>query len=53
MRYLVEVTCSQVIPVTVDAESEKEALDSVLRQQGEAGDTIYQEPSFKVSKAGE
>ena len=48
MKHLVEVICSQVIPVTAEAESEQEALDSVIRQQGEAGDTIYQEPSFEV-----
>lgn len=53
MKYLVEVTCGQVIPITVEAKSEKDALEFVLRQQGEAGDTIYQEPSFHVRSLDE
>lgn len=50
MRYLVEITQSPTIPVTVDAESDQEAIEQVLLQRGEVGDTFYGEPTFTVKK---
>ena len=48
MRYLVEVSPNPIIPVTVEANTEQEAIEQVLKQNGEAGDTYYAEPTFKV-----
>jgi hypothetical protein len=38
-KYLVEVCQELVTPVTVIASSKSEARDTVIRSQGEAGDT--------------
>ena len=37
-RYLIEVIQETITPVTIEAGSEKEALEIVLHQQGVAGD---------------
>lgn len=50
MRYLVEITQKPTIPVTVEAESEQDAIALVLSQHGDAGDVFYGEPTFSVSK---
>lgn len=38
-RYLVEVKQEIITPVTVEANSQREAIESVFRQQGHAGDS--------------
>lgn len=43
MRYLIEFATTKVTPVTVNADTQQEAIESALRQEGEAGDTYYQD----------
>ncbi len=38
MKYLVEVASQTVVPVVIDAVSEQEAIECVLRQQGDASE---------------
>lgn len=38
MKYLVEVASQNVVPVVIVAASEQEAIECVLRQQGDAGE---------------
>ncbi|GEM_PF-6605104 len=40
-RYRVEIGQEIITPVIVEADTEQEAIDSVLQQQGEAGDCYY------------
>lgn len=39
MKYLVDVSHSTVTSVTVDAESQQEAIESALRNEGDSADS--------------
>lgn len=42
--YLVEVKQETIIHVSVDAENEQEAVERVLRHEGDPGDSIPRDP---------
>ncbi|MEH6559586.1 MAG: hypothetical protein V7708_17455 [Oceanicoccus sp.] len=39
-RYMIEVKQEFITPITVDANTQREAVEKVLGQQGNAGDTF-------------
>jgi len=39
MRYLIEVLQSTTIPITVDADSQQNAIERALNNEGETGDS--------------
>ena len=50
-RYLVEVIQESITPYTVEAESERDALEKVGHRECEEGDTFYvSQPSFTVKR---
>jgi hypothetical protein len=43
MNFLVEFSTKKITPVTVEADTPQEAIERVLRQEGHAGDTYYED----------
>lgn len=46
-RYCVEIYQPQVIPVTVVADSRREAIERALRGEGNPGEPWQEEPTIK------
>lgn len=51
MKYRIEFECITFTPVTVEAESQVEAIECALRGEGEVGDSWQEEPkALRIEK---